>query len=392
MFIVFQTRLLIICLIVVACIATALFVARKSAFYQDMLMNTSGRELSLDGLRGLLATGVFAHHCDFMLHWLNTGSWSSDSRLIIFLGQGAVMMFFMITAYLFWAKAIVGKGKISPLGLMRGRLRRLAPLYLLSAALALIYLLPALSQLSWVNCVRYLVCLFSLGLLKWPAVPDLTLFNCGVQWTLWFEWRFYLLLPFLAWFAVGRRVFVLCCLIYASIMFNKYAFGTLGSGYWTAFIPGLLAAQFLRNNHYRSLMQKSFIAGAAVVWLIILLGWTQCSDVRWIPLALTPLFFTISAGNTFGGILTHPSTRILGTISFSLYLIHGIILTTTLKLLASIMGEQLTQPIYYAISVTGLSVMVILICSLTYRFIEHPFIKSMSMRPVLLNQSQANCI
>ena len=123
------SRILSSCVVVLVCILTAAFVARKSAFYRCLLRDTTQRELQLDGLRGFLALGVLVGHCDFAHEWLKTGNWTSDSRLIVFFGQGAVFLFFMITGYLFWGKAIQGMGKVNPVTMWIGRLRQRGPEY-----------------------------------------------------------------------------------------------------------------------------------------------------------------------------------------------------------------------------------------------------------------------
>ena len=118
-------RILSSSVVVLACILMAAVIARTSTFYRGMLGDTAQRELPLDGLRGLLALGVLASHCDHAHEWLKTGHWTSNCRLIVFFGQGAVLVFFMITGYLFWSKAIQAKVRVNPVTLWIGRLRRL---------------------------------------------------------------------------------------------------------------------------------------------------------------------------------------------------------------------------------------------------------------------------
>jgi len=69
--------------------------------------------LTLEGLRGILALSVFAHHSYYFYHLRQNGSWQDpDTRFWIQLGQPAVELFFMLTSYLFWRKVLDEKGKL----------------------------------------------------------------------------------------------------------------------------------------------------------------------------------------------------------------------------------------------------------------------------------------
>lgn len=367
-------RILSSSVVVLACILMAAVIARTSTFYRGMLGDTAQRELPLDGLRGLLALGVLASHCDHAHEWLKTGQWTSNCRLIVFFGQGAVLVFFMITGYLFWSKAIRAKGRVNPVTLWIGRLRRLGPLYLFSALLVLFGSLSALLAASWPDRGQYLLRLSSLGLFNWIPLRgfDQTTFNGGVQWSLWFEWRFYLGLPLIAWFAGGRRVFILCAFVMACVLATKSSFGTLGAGYWTAFLPGMLAAYLFQKEGMRNVLTTPVAAISALIWCILVLGLTKCSGIRWNFVSLIPGFFAIAAGNTFFGLLSHPATRLLGTISYSVYLLHCIILMFALKALRFVIDFNQLQLHYYTLILIGIGGLIVMFCSLTYRWLEHP--------------------
>jgi peptidoglycan/LPS O-acetylase OafA/YrhL len=290
------------------------------------------------------------------------------------MGQGAVLVFFMITGYLFWSKAIRSNGKVNPIMLWMGRLRRLGPLYMLSALLVLLGSLSALIASSWHDREQYLMRLSSLGLFNWMPLRgfEQTVFNGGVQWSLWFEWRFYLALPLIAWFAVKGRVFILCAIVMACVLATKSSFGTLGAGYWTAFLPGLLAAWLFQKERMRNVLATPVAAIGALIWCVLILGLTKCATIRWNFLSLVPGFFAVAAGNTCFGLLTLPATRLLGTMSYSVYLLHCIILMCSLKMLRSVVDFNQLQLCYYTLILTGIGGLVVIVCSLTYRWLEHP--------------------
>ena len=67
----------------------------------------AGREDTLDGLRGLLAIGVFLCHAFAWYGVIHHEGWH-DARIPLFLhlGQSTVAMFFMLTAYLFFGRLL----------------------------------------------------------------------------------------------------------------------------------------------------------------------------------------------------------------------------------------------------------------------------------------------
>ena len=66
-----------------AVIATAAGIARHSQFYRRELAETGKRELSLDGLRGMAALMVAAHHAALSCSWLVTGTWGEAQSPVL---------------------------------------------------------------------------------------------------------------------------------------------------------------------------------------------------------------------------------------------------------------------------------------------------------------------
>src|SRR5450432_1799828 len=97
-------------------------------------LNDQTRYVAIDGIRGYLAFGVYVHH--FILGWLflhhgymgpPPHNWENQ------LGKTSVAIFFMITAFLFWGRA-VAKRSVDAKSFFISRLFRIYPLYLFVVA------------------------------------------------------------------------------------------------------------------------------------------------------------------------------------------------------------------------------------------------------------------
>src|SRR5262249_50126300 len=68
---------------------------------------------ALVGLRGLLAFGVFFHHARFTYQYYSNGWWEApEGGIYLVLGPVSVALFFSLTAFLFWGKALANGGKV----------------------------------------------------------------------------------------------------------------------------------------------------------------------------------------------------------------------------------------------------------------------------------------
>src|SRR5205807_2224389 len=81
---------------------------------------------------------------------------------------------------------------------------------------------------------------------------------------------------------------------------------------------------------------------------------------------------------TPGRLIAFCMVALLGTISYSVYLLHGIVLFIIFRLVSLLLRIDEMSLLGYWSLVCGCGVLTILISGLTYRFVEHPFLPGSS--------------
>ena len=363
-------------------------VVRFSPFYADLVRHAHVRYLPLDGLRGFLALGVFFHHAVVFYFFYVTGKWQvPPSVFYTLLGQIAVSLFFMITGFLFWSKAIQTRGKVNPIKLLQSRLRRLVPMYVVSVLLVfgVAFIASGLMlRSSYPDLANQMLRWMSFGFMDLPDVNGLKkswIIN-SVYWTLRYEWLFYLLLPFIAW-AYRDVAFVVLALVAGALVLTLHGHIVLLS-----FVFGAVTA-WLSSKNIIWLMRlaQSRLAAVGVFAILALLFWRL--DTAYTLRAgamLFVVFFILAAGNSLFGLLVSAPARLLGATSYSLYLLHSPILFLVLYFVNRWTPIASLDALSYW-SVVGLAgCLLVLAAALTFRWVEYPF---MSQRRVVLSSSTA---
>lgn len=333
------------------------------------------RATTLDGLRGYLALFVFVHHAAIHRQYWSTGRWKEPTSLVYsWLGPAPVSLFFMLTGFLFWSKAIQGH-RADPVKLLVGRVRRIVPMYLFAGLVTLSMF--AVLQRGLGNPLEDwasdLVSVVSGGLIGFPlwrhqvhSVP----LNAGVTWTLQYEWYFYLALPVLALRATPRATVAL-----AVICAGLAAINTGPGVACFLFSIGMLTA-VIRANGKGPAWVRGIPGLLLCVCCVGLLGLGAGKQTVWSSLAMGVLFVIVACGQDVFGLLTSRTARWLGTISYSVYLLHGIVLYIVMRrvhLLAPI--GSLSDTAYWSV-VAGAGLLTVLGSAVTYSLIERPFIQS----------------
>jgi peptidoglycan/LPS O-acetylase OafA/YrhL len=355
------------------CVALAGAIVRRDAWYGAHLREMTGRFETIDGLRGFLALGVFFTHVMGTYGYYTTGRWySTFSPVHAAMGQVGVSLFFMITGFLFWRRVLRSKGVFDAKALYESRIRRLVPMYLASVALV-VFVVMALSGFALreplVAFLKELRAWLSFGIMEtqdFNGVKDAHIVN-AVYWTLAYEWGFYIVLPMLALFARGRAFLLL---VVVAIFFGIRSPITLN------FLCGMLAALGVERGFLQGQLAKWWLAPIPLAALALVLAGVGGPEVYGaIPIALLFVFFIfVLDGNSLLGLLNTRAAKMLGTVSYSFYLLHCIVLFVFFRLADSLVPvgqmtpeQHWTVAIFAALAATAAS-------AFTYRRIEYPFL------------------
>lgn len=375
-------------LIMAGLLLVAGWVLRLSPFFRNLLAADAAsarRHQTLDGLRGFLALGVVFSHATSYRQFFSTQKWDwPPSNFYTLAGEGSVLFFFMLTGYLFWSKAIAKRGMINPLALYRNRFWRIYPLYAAVVAAGLFMGLVALrfhfEQPLW-TVFKGVARLAVPGWRVWCPLDSFSLmFFFMHTWTLWYECVFYLVFPILALFATPRRFIVLVMIAIAGYVFNPLHIEPIYRFFILAFVVGMAVAHLTPMIPQENPIIRKVVA--VLPWLVMGIVVLNYSTVlAWVPFSLAAIAFQgFVLGCDGWGLLTHPTARLLGTISYSVYLVHMLVLYGMLRGFNRLIPiNSISDTSYWLL--TALTILAVVGISLvTYRLFEHPFLHVGSSR------------
>lgn len=345
---------------------------------------------TIEGLRSLLALSVFFHHGVITYYFYQHGRWEPPpSVFFTLLGGVSVNLFFLITGFLFWGKAIQSEGKIGYATLLRSRIRRIAPAYMASVSimLAVIFfqtgsaIIEPLNEIL-INASKWL---FGLGFLSHHPINGIPPYRigAGVFWTLRYEWKFYLALPIIA--VLLRKEIPKSVLYTASMVVFGYVviYQYDQMPMLLLFLCGMACAAFNSLPSARDLLTKSRlfqIVGLASILSIFLFFGTSPS---YMATFLLSIFFLslihLRQESVLFKLLQTRAAKILGACSYSTYVLHGVILYVGFAIANIFFPVGKMTPMMFWALMASLSVIVVIASVLSYRFIEHPFIAKKSV-------------
>ncbi len=341
----------------------------------SFLSEREGRYGSIDGLRGYLALSVFFHHFIITWYWKNDGLWRRPPEdYFQNYGKVGVAIFFMITGFLFISKLLNNKD-ISWSRLFESRVFRIYPLYIfVLLSITLIVLVNTNFQLN----VEFLTIMKEY--FKWfvffggeiNGFSDTRRIIAGVDWTLKYEWVFYLSLPLIARVvSLGKVASVLLVVgCFLAFRFPVNYFG-VDSVFFILFAVGGVCAYFVSEGVLNEFdFQQKAISLASVVLLAFSLFYSNTLDL-WHVIAMSLFFFLVSQGNDMFGLFRQLPSVLLGEISYSIYLLHGLILYLLFSQLPIVLLDQWSLN-RYVLLMPFVSVVVVIVSMLAYLGVEKP--------------------
>jgi peptidoglycan/LPS O-acetylase OafA/YrhL len=346
----------------------ALLVARPMGWIFKVQLR-GGLYTHLDGMRAIAALMVVCSH--YVVYAGLITNDPADIGLTDALGAVGVQIFFGITGFLFTRKAL--DGHIDIAGLLLSRVRRIVPAYLvaMTAALAATFYVLIEAHKPVILQPLELLRAYTYGFIVSapPSVSGLSIAGqAGQMWTLAWEWSFYLLVPVLG-VLVARRSRAISA---GAVMLLAIAGQHDGSlPVWTFFLSGIVAALLENRITPGTRTQVALTAvgavsiGAALALKVPVYGFAH--------MALAVLGFAALLFGHHAPLSIRP-LRILGEVSYSMYLLHLTIASLFFTYIHSDAAYLLYQTPPDRLPFAAACVIGLLVLSFaSYAMIERPF-------------------
>lgn len=361
---------------------------KTSIFKYIKIDNSKNRVTTIDGLRGFLAFSVVLYHGAIYRQFIINGQWAAPSNpYYTLIGSIGVATFFIITGYLFWSRLLLYKRKMNWSKFYINRVFRIFPVYIFCFLCVLIAVFIKSNghlYVSYKTLLIQIACWLPSGILNLPDInnyPNTILLLAGVVWTLRYEWFFYFCLPFLKIFSCNFFASFCFCifLLFTGIFCIQknlfYIFSPGDMAYFCLFFIGMLVATLQSNINLRLLINNNFINSIASIFIIFLLivlirNYTVAYQI--IPsLILGLIFYLIVSGCNIFGLLGLTSSLRMGEISYSIYLLQGIIYSSLFSF-ENIRLFSSHSSFFYWVTILLVCFLLSIAAYLVHIFIEYP--------------------
>ena len=312
------------------------------------------------------------------------GAWSPPpSKFYMLLGPTtAVALFFMVTGFLFWTQVLSRRGKLDCFELYIGRVFRIGPLYLTAVAVLLALVATRTDfQLNStpLQLARQVAEWGALGFFSGTAVNGYaatSILIARVTWTLRYEWLFYFSLPLtslvarIPWGAGVLPAVSWVAALVATAVLQARHHDASDVVYVAEFAAGMFCA-FLKASLPSLPRSGNLLSSLAAALLAIVLWRGDSSYSIATVVLLTGAFASITQGATLFGLLTTRSARRLGDISFGVYLLQGLVLSTFFDF-APAREWALKGPLPHWTLMTICALLLVGVATLTHVLVERP--------------------
>jgi peptidoglycan/LPS O-acetylase OafA/YrhL len=209
------------------------------------------------------------------------------------------------------------------------------------------------------------------------GMGDANQLMAGVTWSLPYEWWFYASLPAIG-LLFGRRA-PLGWLVFG--VFNVLLFKAgwrLDSERLMPFIGGVLAAFAVRSEGLCRWARHPASGLAVLACLALTVAATRTAYEGTAVALLSGAFVLIACGSDVFGLFSAGASRMLGEATYSLYLLHGLMLSLVFRFFVGMPEAARWTPTQHWAVVLGLTVPLVGVSFLTYAWIEAPAQRSTS--------------
>jgi peptidoglycan/LPS O-acetylase OafA/YrhL len=362
---------------------------RWGGYFGNVVSPASHKLAALEGLRGVLAFSVVMHHAYCWYFFTQYGVWTTGNSVIFArLADFGVIQFFYLSGFLFWRK-LMKTGRIPVAKFYLSRFVRIGPVYYfcVGAAIFLGFSLTGLKlQVSIETLASSLLpwFLFSLGGQTEVNHADIARITCGVTWTLALEWLFYLSLPFLGWFSRNARRLLHYALAFGLLFLlgRYFRAGSANEGLLhsassilaeyskfmlVGFGGGILIAALepqLRSRLQRLLPWRNWILLGLYLAYLLVPGIATAGQA----LVLAG-FALVAQGADLFGLLGSRAIRLLGVFSYPMYLVHGIVYYSAMRLRGGIHAVSLRA---YLGETAVCVAIIVLLAAIIHLLLERP--------------------
>ena len=349
-----------------------LLFSSKLFSFMDKGNQTQSRVEHLDGLRFFLAFIVALFHYILCYSYFHGQGWLEHVNRVAYpnlinMGGLGVAVFFMISGYLF-----ASTQPSSWLQFYQKRFCRIAPVFFISSIFCMI--IAFCIQKDNMNTDKLFNNLYywlDVGIIgnKPPlfGLENAHLINAGVTWTLFWEWGFYFSLPVIC---ILRDKIGVMSLSMAVLFICVYFISQYNQNY--AVFISYFAIGALGRKLPEKIQIPKYICNVGIILtvLFMLVAADGIYNIAYLPIMALLFVFVTMGGDVFGLLRQKGFVR-LGDASYSIYLLHGLAWYGMNKYIA--VHNLVLNRTQYTLVSTAVMFVLLVICTLTYQYIEKPF-------------------
>jgi len=194
----------------------------------------------------------------------------------------------------------------------------------------------------------------------------------GVVWSLPYELLFYFSLPLISLLILKVKPSIKYIILSIIFIILFYKMHGIVQYYIYSFIGGAIAPFLLKYTSVNKKIKQTY-ASVIIIICLFLIGQFHSSNNVLCIILIAVIFTLIALGNSMFGILKNSTLKFLGEISYTTYLIHGIVLFSVFYFGFGLENVKILTPFVYCLIIFSITPFVVLFSFLGYRYIEKPF-------------------